>query len=403
MNNTLTISECINAYRKELHNSASKYNYVSFMIRELETYKKDTPLLSWLDKNIEKCDTAAERSMCKRFREFIVRHDIGALRPDPGPQTNALLGAIDIYLELRHGKLRSEKSVLTYRNILLAYAAFIHYDPARFNKITAREFIHKTIAEKDGIEDTPKAQRSLKLYRSVISAFAKWALWYIETSTKKLSRQKLAVVELLNEIGYVRLQEVRTIYVESADPFQIGRTPLTEDERDQLMDRCRNLQEKAIVSLMAYNGLRITEVEALMVKDCDIEGRKIYLPVGKGQMSSDKSGVHFLKVPRRHVAKLIEQMDLPKGSSRRLFRDVSTRDIVQMVCDHLEAMGLRNSNKHKKYTAESLRNTAGQLLYNSGAKFEEVHQTMRNKDYKATAKYAENFLKETYYQSMWHR
>ncbi|MBK7652450.1 MAG: site-specific integrase [Flammeovirgaceae bacterium] len=62
---------------------------------------------------------------------------------------------------------------------------------------------------------------------------------------------------------------------------------LTLKQRTQMINCCATSREKAIVSLMAYNGLRPVEVQRLLLTDVDF--RKSVISIwGKGKAPAPK-------------------------------------------------------------------------------------------------------------------
>lgn len=65
-------------------------------------------------------------------------------------------------------------------------------------------------------------------------------------------------------------------------PRPIIKNTLTEAEVTKLIFNCKNIREKAIISLLAYSGIRNRELCNLQVNDFDAGGNKIRVLKGKG-------------------------------------------------------------------------------------------------------------------------
>lgn len=69
-------------------------------------------------------------------------------------------------------------------------------------------------------------------------------------------------------------------------PKQIIKDTLTEAEVTKLIFNCKNIREKAIVTLLAYSGIRNRELCNLKVKDIDFGRNQITVLQGKGLKDS---------------------------------------------------------------------------------------------------------------------
>lgn len=74
----------------------------------------------------------------------------------------------------------------------------------------------------------------------------------------------------------------RVIFARQQKPRPIIKQTLTEAEVTRLIFVCRNLREKAIVSLLAYSGLRPKELRSLRLQDINFGTNEIRVIQGKG-------------------------------------------------------------------------------------------------------------------------
>jgi len=148
------------------------------------------------------------------------------------------------------------------------------------------------------------------------------------------------------------------------------RDALTDDEVLAVLDGCDasepiGVRDRAMLTLMAYCGLREVEVHRLNVASVRTAGDRMVLDVhGKGRMEADETVV----VPRaqeRHVRMwMSERREIaPFGPSEPLFVSLSrrsfggrlaTRSIRQIVRGHFGAAGVVGARK----TTHSLRHSA---------------------------------------------
>lgn len=70
-------------------------------------------------------------------------------------------------------------------------------------------------------------------------------------------------------------------------PKRIIRGTLTEAEITLMLAACRNIREKAILTLLAYSGLRNKELCGLKVADVDVASQVVHVHSGKGQKDRD--------------------------------------------------------------------------------------------------------------------
>jgi site-specific recombinase XerD len=72
-------------------------------------------------------------------------------------------------------------------------------------------------------------------------------------------------------------------------PKRMIRGTLTEAEITLMLAACRNIREKAILTLLAYSGLRNKELCGLKIGDVDVASQIIHVHRGKGQKDRDAS------------------------------------------------------------------------------------------------------------------
>ncbi|HPT26875.1 MAG TPA: tyrosine-type recombinase/integrase [Bryobacteraceae bacterium] len=144
------------------------------------------------------------------------------------------------------------------------------------------------------------------------------------------------------------------------NPIQLGRPKkpkrmirgtLTEAEITLLLAACRNVREKAILTLLAYSGLRNKEVCGLTIAGVDVASQIIHVHRGKGQKDRDASiaapcaGLVLEYLHRDRAGAGPEEplfVTLPKGNPylpqdlRKLVRVVARRaHISKRVYPHL--------------------------------------------------------------------
>ncbi|MCC7157782.1 MAG: tyrosine-type recombinase/integrase [Bryobacterales bacterium] len=72
-------------------------------------------------------------------------------------------------------------------------------------------------------------------------------------------------------------------------PKRMIRGTLSEAEITLMLAACRNVREKAILTLLAYSGLRNKELCGLKIADVDVASQIVHVHRGKGQKDWDAS------------------------------------------------------------------------------------------------------------------
>jgi integrase len=119
-------------------------------------------------------------------------------------------------------------------------------------------------------------------------------------------------------------------------PKRMIRGTLTEAEITLMLAACRNIREKAILTLLAYSGIRNKELCGLKIGDVDVASQLIHVYRGKGQKDRDASiappcaGVLLerrtvtMRLTREEHAALTERARLPRGPGLSLPQFIRT-------------------------------------------------------------------------------
>ena len=103
---------------------------------------------------------------------------------------------------------------------------------------------------------------------------------------------------------------------------------LTEDEVSRILreSRRRNLRAHAMICLMYYGGLRVSEVLSLRISDVDFDRRVLQVHCGKGK---DYSTVHLKKYPVQALREYLKVRAKPSGREHadRLFLSKNGRPL----------------------------------------------------------------------------
>lgn len=172
------------------------------------------------------------------------------------------------------------------------------------------------------------------------------------------------------------------------------REPLSVDQSKALLEYFKNtsLRDFAICNLMLRCGLRTIEVVRLDVEDITMKsGTRIIMVQGKGKDTKDR----FVVLNDKACQPIIEYLNgrtsgpifLSESTNRKSERLIQ-ETISRIIKTGLKAIGLDS----KKFTAHSLRHTAGTTAMRNGATLSQVQEFLRHasdqttKGYTATLK-----------------
>lgn len=326
------------------------------------------------------------QSFLRRLRRFLELKAIDFIVNDLNERKLPISNIyVKLFLASRQDRLRGELSNNTYATILNGYFNVIKDDLKFFNKRTAEKYIL-----------SPASDYTKRLYRSVLKSFCEWALLYQEQKLTDLSSDQKKIQKGLKLISALSLREISSIVVKTSRS-QIKRyhkESLTEPQRVRLLAACNTPKERAIISLMAWNGLRTIEVPRLNVSDVDI--RELRLSVwGKGKSKKNKDVIKLFRVPAAEIKVYLKKSRIQSGP---MFPGLGKGDLSVFVNRLYDKVKL--SGKGKKLTPHSLRHTAGQIMYDKGVPLEFVQKTLRHSSMETTMVYAQKAIDKKYFKAM---
>jgi len=361
-------------------------NYLTNAKTFLKTYKDGPELTYQLDSYIEDMSLTMQ-SILRRFRLFIKEKNIQFVVNDL-LEKKLPLGNIyvKVFLASRRDRLRGEFSLSTYATVLNQFFNLIDHDLKFFNKRWAEKFIHAP-----ALSDFTK-----RLYKSVLKSFCDWAMLYQNTDPKHLSREQLQVRKGLSLLSAQSLREISDIKVQSSKSQlkRYHKESLTIKQRDRLLKLCENQRQRAIISLMAWNGLRTIEVLRLTAPDCQFKENRIAV-WGKGKSSRSKEAIRLFDVPKMEVKKYFKIESISRGKA---FPGISKKEVIDLIDNKFERLGV--TNKPGKYSPHSLRHTAGQIMYDRGIPLEFIQKTLRHSSLETTMVYAQKAIDRKYFTAM---
>ena len=346
----------------------------------LKTYKQGGNVQSQLVDYINERSTSL-RSVLNRFLGFLVAKDFNYLINDLNEPKLPICNAfVKLFLVSVQDRLRSKGSLSIYATVLNGYFGSIKDDISRINKRTAGKYVLSP-----ALSDYTK-----RLYKSVIKTFCEWALSYQMLDAADLSKEQKMIKRGLKMISVQSLREVASLRV--ILPRSLTSTyhkdSLTERQRRRLLKLAKKDRDRAILSLMAWNGLRSIEVLRLNVADVKIQQGKVVV-WGKGKSEKSKDTIKLSATAKRELTAYLKNKKLSKG---KLFPQFSRAELDSLVKSYFKKLRVKG-----KFTPHSLRHTAGQLMYEKGYPMELIQKTLRHADMRTTMIYAQKAVDKSYF------
>jgi integrase/recombinase XerC len=350
----------------------------------LRRFRDQGSLLNQLDTFASR-KSITGRSILNRFRKFLEEKNIGSAHNDLKPSRSDVLPLsnvlVKLYLVYNMDRLRSKRSRSTYATILNNYFSFIG-SIKHFEKITAQRFVFAK----------GRSEFTSALYATVLKSFARWVLTYLITPDDELSVNEQKIKGALGEVSIRSLRDVAGIKASASLRKLYYKESLSKRQRDRLLSQCSLSRERAIIVLMAYEGLRPVEVERLSVNDFGF--RKSTVAVwGKGRSARHKETIALFSIVSRHVRTYLKENKIKKG---KVFPDLNYKNLHEFIRHLFSHAKLRV----KKLSPHSLRHTAGQLLYDEGVPLEFIQRTLRHTSMQSTLVYARKAIEKSYFKQM---
>lgn len=349
----------------------------------LKTYKQGGNVQAQLEDYLNERGTSL-RSILRRFLSYLEQRDIVYLVNDLN-ETKLPIGNLytKLFLASVQDRIRSKGSISIYAIVLNGYFESIKDDISKMNKRTAGKYILSPT-----LSDYTK-----RLYKSVLKAFCEWVLTYQMFESTDLSREQKLVKRGLKRISTQSLREIASIRV--VLPRSLTSTyhkeSLTEPQRKRLLKLAKNPRDKAILSLMAWNGLRTIEVLRLTVADVKISQGKISI-WSKGKSEKSKDTVKLSGTAKKEVDTYLKREKLKKG---KLFASLSRLELDQLINSYFKKLRVKG-----KFSPHSLRHTAGQLMYERNISLELIQKTLRHADMRTTMIYAQKAIDKSYFKKL---
>ncbi|CAN5321104.1 hypothetical protein BH09BAC4_BH09BAC4_27180 [soil metagenome] len=322
-------------------------------------------------------------------RKFLMWYQLQgqpAIRLDPPPQPNPIPAADRLILQfLSDPETRLVASSReTYTRIFNNFFTFIlaaraYDETAGFTATTVRAFLASPAQARSVSQPTKSLSAfTYNLYLSAIKQLAQWVIDHPQ-------EQELALVQLqeLQRIGRLSGKKI---------PKGFYKDSLEGDERVALLAQIQDPAERAMVSLMAWGGLRTIEVVRLEIADVDLKKNRLFV-LGKGKHVKEAIKLpaicaQFLQDYFRTIPKLT--------ATDPLFSGLTTRSIRYRVGKYIQLAGLARA----RLSAHSLRHTAAQRLLDEGAEPITVQRHLRHQHFDTTQGYVRKKTDEDYFDQI---
>lgn len=349
----------------------------------LKSYKQGGDVQSQLVDYISQRGTSL-RSILNRFLRFLERKNFNYLVNDLNePKLPISNLYVKLFLSSSQDRLRSKGSLSIYATVLNGYFSSLKDDLSRINKRTAGKYILSP-----ALSDYTK-----QLYKSVLRAFCQWALSYQSFHASELSKEQKLIKKELKKISIQSLREVASMRV--VLPRSLSSTyhkdSLTEAQRKRLLKICKNSRDRAIISLMAWNGLRSIEVLRLTLADLKFSQGKISI-WGKGKSEKSKDTIKLSIIPKKELLSYLKKLKIKRGKA---FPQLSRKELDELINKYFKKLRVKG-----KFSPHSLRHTAGQVMYDKKIPLELIQKTLRHSDMRTTMIYAQKAIDRNYFEKL---
>lgn len=208
--------------------------------------------------------------------------------------------------------------------------------------------------------------------------------WILNMQKRKLSASHInntaaILTRYMKFIG----NEVTLMRVKKPKP--LIKDTLTEGEVARIIAACDNSRERAMISLLAYSGVRASELCNLKVKDLDLDNGVVQVINGKG----GKDGVSYIA---RECCKMVSEYMKDYKTNCLLFRTLqrfnpystwALRKLVKKVS--------RLARINKRVYPHLFRHSLATNLIKKGANILTVQQQLRHENLETTQIYIRSF------------
>jgi len=235
-------------------------------------------------------------------------------------------------------------------------------------------------------------QNSLTLENATPYHFKAWIVSFRAANSQAEAKRFLSA--LLKFLGnYGQLSSLKSLLREVKPDFSKFKVDLNVEEIHRLIEACYPIEYKFAVSLMALNGLRVSEVLGLYWEDIDIERNTItlqrrpfepYYP--KGMSVNDKP----VRIPLNHVSKEFYNILYNGTANQGRILPISYKTFLKWFYRYIEGV----LNKSFRLTPHKLRHAFAHVWLANDGSIRKLQAMLRHKRLETTTIYSEPSTKE---------
>lgn len=302
--------------------------------------------------------SAAYLSAARKFIAFAQEAGITEVYDDSSPNLRGTAAVLDF---LANAQIRPN-SKQTYSVALNELELFL----ASLQQPLCRPAVLRFLDELRDVRQL--SVYTINNYLAAIRQFANYCI--VKREELQLSAD---VVTQLSSVKTIRSLKI------GGNSSTYNKESLSEAEIEQLMAVITHLRDKAVIALMAYQGLRTVEVTRLEWADIKKKNGKSYLAVlGKGQ--NMKETIPLLP----HCEKILMAYKTKLASHPTKMFEFSGTSMVRKITNQW----LRVANlKAEKVSAHSLRHSVAQIMIDKGVPKSMVQRFLRHKSETTTSIY----------------
>ncbi|OYT60480.1 integrase [Euryarchaeota archaeon ex4484_178] len=247
-----------------------------------------------------------------------------------------------------------------------------------------REYVKKEIDNfREHLRGEKKSENTINEYSLIVRQMLKYLKKRAEDITfGDLNKYKMYLStrrKYSKNSLYLAVKAIRAYFrfkgLDTADKLKSPKRPkqmpkyLSEDEVKRLLEAAKeNPRDYAIVSLLAYSGLRVSELCNLKLEDVDFSGRIIYVRSGKGDRDR-------IVVVSPHVIDAIQDYLLTRDDDMEyIFSSQKSERISRVQVFRLVKKYAKKAGIKKEVTPHVLRHTLATTLLRRGVDIRFIQQ-----------------------------
>jgi site-specific recombinase XerD len=159
---------------------------------------------------------------------------------------------------------------------------------------------------------------------------------------------------------------------------------LTREEVFAIIESCKNIKHKAMLTVVYSSGLRVSEAAALKIQHIDSKNMRLFVDYGKG----GKDRYTLLSEACLSVLRKYWKIYLPKHSEGWLF--LGTYNVSHITSDGIESAfnkAVKRTNITKKVSIHTLRHAFATHLLEDGATLLQIKELLGHSSIQSTTIY----------------